>query len=225
VKEVPLIVLLVASLLVVTVPTGANQGSIQPGDQVSGVCTLNYVFDGVGDDAGRVFIGTAAHCLDLGEVVSTAGFNDFGTVVYDGGAGDGLDFALIEIDPQYHGSVKAHVAGHPDIPSGLATWTDTQIGDLLLLSGHGIGLGAQQTVRENRVGPLVNDDPDQFYAEVPTIFGDSGGPVAHTDPGAAFGLVTGIIIGVPTYALYGPAIDGAIDDAQAAGFDIELRTV
>lgn len=65
-------ILILASALALAVallpiPAGAASATIQPGDMIvigqSAVCTLNFVFDGAGSLAGKVFFGTAAHCI------------------------------------------------------------------------------------------------------------------------------------------------------------------
>lgn len=77
----------------------------------SAVCTLNFVFDGVGPLAGKVFFGTAAHCLsgkrdatidhqwgfnvqgtsNGGYLLSSTDFARFASVAYLGDYGDSVN--------------------------------------------------------------------------------------------------------------------------------------
>src|SRR5688500_12958293 len=88
---------------------GANAGF------ESNTCTLNFVLDGVGTSAGRVFLGTAAHCGQIGEAVrmgwdAVQAGDVIGRVVargpYDSTSAEvqttADDWALVEILPAYH---------------------------------------------------------------------------------------------------------------------------
>lgn len=224
-----------------TLPAGTF---IQPGQQVRtplGSCTLNFAYDGTGDDAGRVFIGTAAHCFSaVGEPASVGGV-PVGQVVYLGdvrGGDNGIpgvqtDFALIEVLPAYHASVKGEVKGHPGLPTGLKPWGTARTGDLLYFSGYGTGFSATQPTREARVGVYtvrdnVDGRPANWAGIAPIIFGDSGGPVLHAD-GRALGVIsyTQVVFApdrVQTTGMGGAWVQVALSEAAAQGFTATLRT-
>lgn len=205
---------------------------IQPGDalQTAGgaqICTYNFVFDG--PDA--VYIGTAAHCVHEGQRVSTAGFPTIGTVVHSGG---GADVALVRIDEAYTEHVQAAVKGHPTVPMGVAVPADTAYGDLLYVSGYGVGFNQHDASRENRWGLQLTHSGSGYTAVAPFAPGDSGGPVVHGPSGQALGVAAWIAacIGVPVAGcdvpparVGGPTIDRMLDVLDAHGFDVTLRTV
>lgn len=216
-----LALIVVAAVGLSPTPASAGTDAIQPGDVLwlpDGQCTTNFVFDA----PGKVYIGTAAHCGDAGDKVGTAGFGDFGTIVYDNDAYD-IDFALIEVDSAYHGSVKAEVLGHPGVPTGHTLYQETFIGDTLGFSGYGVGYSLTKLTREERVGVLLLDNAKYYCSESPVIFGDSGGPVFHTKTGKALGIVSGSGFGCASW-LKGPTLQGAIAAAKSDGFDITLRS-
>lgn len=61
--------IVLAALALLTLPLaaqGATTTTLQPGDVVlfgEALCTLNFVYDGIGPLAGSVFLGTAAHSV------------------------------------------------------------------------------------------------------------------------------------------------------------------
>ena len=211
---------------------------IQPGEQVStpsGSCTLNFAFNGTGSKAGRVVIGTAAHCFTaLGQRASNPGNPNFGAVVYlgdyegvnvgdfeNGISGTQTDFAVIEVDAAFHGKVKGEVKGHPGLPTGLKAHSTVRLGDRILFSGYGLGFGATQPTREERFGVYTSGNNQNWVGYAPIISGDSGGPVLHQDC-RAFGVVTHTtILLVPSMG--GPWLDTAMGESGAAGWPIALR--
>ncbi len=209
-------------------PGHAATNWIQPGDQHDGSCTLNFVFDGTGSNAGRVFIGTAAHCVThVGQSVSATGFADFGEVAWLGDEyRTAWDFAMIEVDPSYHSSVNAAVKGHPEFPTGVTAPSDTWFGDLVQISGYGLGYGWTQYTQENRQATFQFDDDTVYSLTGPIHWGDSGGPLVHIDSGKALGIVSRLCseeyIGCSEE---GPTVQGIIDKLDADGFPVELRTV
>ena len=232
--------LLVVPLLLATGPLPATssalilepvEGGIQPGDGLLDgpsatftFCTLNFVFDGLGTKVGKVYIGTAGHCVSQGEVVHTHGFPSFGTVVYDND-GELVDFALIEIASGFHANVLADVRGHPGLPTGTTTSATTQTGDLLLLSGYGLGWEVTPTTRERRVGALLSDNPTRYRADTLAVFGDSGGPVLHAGTGRALGVISAFsFFAIPPATDAGPTIEGLLPVLAQAGFPVALRT-
>lgn len=218
-----LAVALVASLAPFTQATPASSTAsnpIQPGDSVTtpvGGCTLNFVFDGPG---GATLIGTAGHCGDLGHSVSAAGHTNFGTIVYDDDTW--TDFALIQVAAAAVASVSAAVKGHPAFPVGYTTSSEVGAGDLLRLSGYGMGFGFTQVTQEQRVAALGSQGTTHYCAHGPAIFGDSGGPVLHDESKEALGIVASL---GGTCVFRGASVEGAMARAAINGFPVTLRTV
>lgn len=216
--------LIVAPLIALSASNavGGLANPIQPGDSATSQgagCTLNFVFDGPN---GEVYVGIAAHCVNGGALVSTPGYVNFGTVVYDN---DGpIDFALIRVHANNEASVDPSVRGHPTFPTGVAEFPETFAGDLLRFSGYGVGFSNHPLTREQRVGVLVTDSTVHYCSEAPVSFGDSGGPVLHDATGKALGIVSGTGFGCASW-LTGPTVSGAIAAAGSAGFPVTLRTV
>lgn len=223
---------LAIGLVLALVPAGASTSDdlIQPGVQVNGDCTLNFVYDGIGVNTGRVYIGTAAHCVDeVGESVSTNAHSDFGVVAYRGASHpDATDFALIEIKPEFLPFVSAEVKGHPGQPSGSTSSTSTERGDVLRFSGYGMGYDLAGPTQEGRVGVLESDTAEEWQAYASVMFGDSGGPVLHSS-GEAIGIVASIRVSygtsVPFVGASGPSVEGVLAHAAGDGFPVALRTV
>lgn len=215
----------------------AGSDVIQPGDRMlldgETNCTLSFVFDGVGADAGRVFLSIASHCVVEGESMSTDNFADFGTVVYKGDQTEtATDIALIEVAPAFHESVLAEVRGHPGFPTGVALAGSTAMGDRIVMSGWGTGFGELPETREERVGLLLRHQADVLRLEGPVTPGDSGGPWTMED-GRAVAIVSKIEGTITCCDLAsldvsvhqeGPTVERILATAAANGFDIELRT-
>lgn len=228
----PLVVLFVV-IVALPAPTDAGTtGLIQPGVDVNGNCTLNFVYDGTGPLAGRVFIGTAAHCFTLGTVVSTATHSNFGEVVYVHNAGaTATDYEFIEVYPEFHDFVSAEVKGHPGTPTAVAPTGSTARADLIRFSGSGIVFENTQPTQEERIGLLWTHSAHEWLAYGTVTPGDSGGPVIHDD-GRALGIVTQLSTSFaccddPTLVVgaQGPSVEGLIGKAAANGFPVTLRTV
>ncbi|HWH08244.1 MAG TPA: trypsin-like serine protease [Candidatus Thermoplasmatota archaeon] len=219
----------------IAVAVGNTASFIQPGQQVttpSGSCTLNFAYNGTGTKAGKVYIGTAAHCFTaLGQPASAAGATNFGTVVYmgdyaginvgsfnNGIPGTQVDFALIEVAPAYHGLVKGEVKGHPGLPKLVKAHGTVVRGDVFKFSGYGTGFHATQPTREMRVGVYTTGGSTQWNAAAPIMPGDSGGPVLHAD-GKAVGVATHVSVN----GAGGPWLDTAMAEASSAGFPTALR--
>lgn len=221
--------LLLAPLaLLLLAPASATIGTIQPGDHMSSHtgCTLNFVYDGVGALEGRVFLGTAAHCVaELGQPVSSSPYASFGAVAAIGDAGRArTDWALIEVKPDFERYVRAAVKGHPDHPTGVAFSTLTSPGDPVQLSGYGTVFSETTPTQERRVAVLTFHEPMQHQIVGPVVWGDSGGPLVHVPTGGALGLHSRLCA-VGACTEYGPTIEGVLAQAAAQGFTVELRTV
>jgi hypothetical protein len=203
-------------------------------------CTLNFVFDGTGPMAGRVFIGTAAHCtagepgeqvlmggdsVKPGEVigrVAVVGPFDPQSTAQDETADD---WALIEIASGHRAEVDPAMLGHADFPSRVTGADEMSEGDVLQYSGYGTATQATATTREQRQGEWTGGDARLYGALAPHVTpGDSGGPVVDVKTGGAVGLVSGILGACPsTCNTQGPTITGLVEGAAAQGFPVQLR--
>ena len=236
------IAFLTAAALTLPAAAPAAAQTIQPGASIvadGSYCTLNWIYDGSGTQAGKVYAGTAAHCVEeVGQVVSLAtsslgsSIERIGTVAFMGDAEQpGRDYAFIEIDAGDLGKVDAALKGHPEIPTGVSRGYAE--GDLIQFSGHGVGFHVSQPTREERVGVLNWSDGVEHGVLGAVTPGDSGGPVANrTDGNTAFGIVNTVGAGVNSSALTvvtagegGANLDFVLADAASRGFTVTLRTV
>ncbi len=99
-------------------PAGAASDPIQPGDYMESggaACTLNFVYDGTGSRKGKVYFGTAAHCVEkVGDDVLTINDETFGDVAWIGDDWNtARDFALIQVRTGYLSRVLPAVKGYP----------------------------------------------------------------------------------------------------------------
>lgn len=227
-----------AAAFAVTPATQAQQAApIQPGVSIvhdGGYCTLNWIYDGTGALAGKVYGGTAAHCVTkVGERSSLATgslgdpIQEFGTVAY---IDDNLDYAFIEIDTAVLGQVNPALKGHPAIPTGVSTTDTAKQGDVIQFSGNGVGFHLLPLTQEQRKGVLHSNDGTEHYVLGAVSPGDSGGPVADvTDGNKAIGLVNtvgvGVVNGLPYAGEGGISLQGMFTDAAKSGFTLQLRTV
>ena len=200
--------------------------AIQPGTFIStpvGGCTLSFVYDGGGPVSGRVFMGTAAHCVRrTGDKVALEDGTVVGTAAVIGNANNAsTDWALIEIAPAYVSRVKASVIGHPTTPTGYAKTSRT--GDEVLFSGYGIPWDQASYTRENRFGFMTSHEKSHYELIGSDTWGDSGGPIVFAKDGKALGIVSRFCIGVCTSE--GPTVQGILDQAAAKGYAVTLRTV
>ena len=227
-----------AAIACLVLPPLAGAASLQPGALMTttvGSCTLNFVFDGAGTQTGKVFLGTAAHCVDaVGSTVQDGDGVTFGKVAAIGDYPDAVseDFALIEVATASVSRVAPEMKGHPTYPTGVAASTEVAVGDLLQISGYGDGFEETQPTREGRVATYGGGDDSVLTMFGPIIFGDSGGPIVHIDTGKALGLNHGYCIGLcdenpllpyQPVVLTGPTIAGVIAKAGLAGFPITIR--
>lgn len=218
----------VAAALASAAPAAA-QDPIQPGDYHqtgNSGCTLNFAYDGTGTLEGRVYMGTAAHCVSaVGDDVELEDGTVFGDVAFIGDEDrTETDYAFIEVRPQYVGRVSPAVKGHPTIPrGGYTTPQQTRTGDLIQQSGYGMIFSATATTRERRQSVLTYDDAERHTILGASIFGDSGGPYVHVPTGRAFGIVSRLCIGICEEE--GPTVQGLLAKAAARGFTVSLRTV
>lgn len=217
------VLLIGLAVLAATAPVQAGDDeAIQPGDPV-GACTLSFVFDSTTNAS--VYMTTAAHCVGVGETVSTPGFGALGEVVVDGRDGGDLDYALIHVDPALAEDVSPAVAGHPSTPTGFTTPDEVALGDPISMSGNGVPFGTTETTRENRSGVLVEQDEMRYRSESMVSYGDSGGPLVHAASGEALGIVSRLDEAPPPANLIGPTVEAVVEDLDARGWSVSLRTV
>lgn len=220
-KRAPAVIaLLVASAL--HGPTASRaavpETPIQPGAKIFspvGQCTMNFVFT---DAAGALYVGTAGHCTNVGDRVSSEA-GTFGTTVYSVRT-TVKDFALIRIDPPRYGEVSPAIR-YWGGPTGITTATETLVGEPLLQYGYGIGFG-QTELSRRRLGPMSHDSFTRYRGYVPSIFGDSGSPVLHGTTGKALGVA--VELTVATGLSGGPTIEAIMSDLAGSGFDLTIRT-
>lgn len=209
------------------VPGAQAQSKLQPGAMLqteAGQCTLNFVYDGAGRNAGKVYLGTAAHCGEMvGQEAKDVDDQVFGHFAFLADAGDAAtDYAFIEVAPEHLGRVDPAMKGHPEYPTGATTPEETEAGDAIQMSGYGVGFGETQFTQENRQTILQSDDADIFTLSGPSVNGDSGGPFVHVPTGKALGVVSqyGFTYGATDV---GPTIQGVLAKAAKAGFPVTLR--
>jgi hypothetical protein len=220
-----IIALLVALLVLIPTPAGAVD-TIQPGDYMEtsvGSCTVSFVYDGLGTRAGRVYIGTAAHCVtSVGQQVRDEFGSVFGTVALIGNPDIvAQDYALIEVASGV--PVNPAVKGWSNYPTGYTSSGETALGDQVALSGYGLGFDFVNLTREQRPGFIVSDTNAEYSLIGLDSFGDSGGPFVHKATGKAYGIVSRLCVGLCTSE--GPTVEGILNKAAARGFNVQLRTV
>jgi hypothetical protein len=209
-------------------PAGAQE-AIRPGDLHEtdvGGCTLSFVYDGTGTQAGRVFMSTAAHCAQaVGDDVRLEDGEVFGDIALLGDQETTADdYALIEVRPAFVGRVAPGMRGNESYPrGGYTTPAETDTGDAIQLSGHGLGFDVTPVTREQRRGLLTVDDDGTYEVLATLIYGDSGGPLAHIPTGKALGTVSRLCIGLCQSE--GPTVQGILAKAAARGFTVRLRSV
>jgi hypothetical protein len=218
----------VAAVAVPAAPASAANGFIQPGDYMvagSSACTNNFVYDGTGAQAGKVYVGTAAHCVTaVGQDVADINGVVWGDVALIGDANSTApDYAFIEVRAAHVGRVRAAVKGYPAYPTGVATAAETATGDLVQISGYGLGFDLVNVTQESRRAVLTSDNASTHSVAGPIDFGDSGGPLVHVATGKALGIVSRLCTGACTET--GPTVSGLIALAAARGFTVTLRTV
>lgn len=197
---------------------------IQPGAQVAtprGTCTLNFVFR---EANGTTYIGTAGHCGREGQVARTLHPNrEIGPIVFsEERPAPGIDFALIRIDPARYGEVEPAMRLFGG-PVGLTNPRRTEPGDLLAISGYGVGAGSFEATR-HRFGSLLGDDENQYLANMAAVPGDSGGPVLHFRTGEALGVISRFNLDVPASTDIGPTVQRILERLRSDRPTISLVT-
>jgi hypothetical protein len=194
--------------------------SIRPGAWMSSPsnCTMAFV---VRDTASRLYITTAAHCVDfVGQPVSLWEEGRIGTVR----AMAGVDMALVEIDPAKYDRVNPTMVGWGG-PTGMATGPVAEGTPLL---HYGWGYLGTWVVDQTRCRPHVffANDGARYEGLGQISSGDSGSPIMTAD-GKAMGLTNwgfGIVVQIPGY-FGGPRFDQGLAALEgASGLDLELVT-
>lgn len=181
---------------------GLHPGARIVTESSAGRCTLNFVWT----NATRTFIGTAGHCVALGQRVRQPGHEPFGTVVarspIAGPATD--DFALILVDEDAAAGVDPRVAQWGG-PAGVFAGPVFK-GLPVVHTGHGYLNGDDPYPPRPRpgVGSDWNGRSFSFYGYA--YGGDSGSPVL-TATGEAVGIIVRGPTGQKTYE--GPTIQRA----------------
>jgi hypothetical protein len=217
----------------------AREG-VQPGMLVNigdTQCTGGFIFDGTGVQAGRHYLGLAAHCVDdhIGAPVSDALDRPFGRVAFSAFpyADYSEDYAFVEIDPAAYERVDPALAGHPDVPTGTLPAGEGAPGDRLQFSGWGFVTASKTETREQRVSALKSHGEELWFAWGIVSNTDSGGPVVHLPTGKALGSVSNYCVPLPVNhaagfepgcTAWGPSIAGILADAAKRGFTAEVRT-
>jgi hypothetical protein len=215
-------------VMVLAPASGHAADPLQPGDYVGtsiGGCTLSFVYDGLGAQAGKVYLGTAAHCVErVGDLVEDEAGAQFGRVALIGDADiTALDYAFIEVLPDHVARVSAGVKGWPQFPTGYTTASETATGDVIQMSGYGLGYDRRAQTREQRIGVVMSDTAAEYVVTGLDTWGDSGGPFVHKKSGKAYGIVSRLCIGACTSE--GPTVEGILAKAAGRGFTVRLRTV
>lgn len=195
-------------------------------------CTANFVFQ-QGD---RLAIGNAGHCTQLGRAHQVSILNletqsiellQFGTTIMRIYGGLGTDFALIEVDPEFHDLVHPAIAGL-DGPCGHRATIGT--GDPIQFHGH--GTGGYGYYGQNRHGAVASHSDNHIsYHRLPGgAGGDSGSPVRFVTPSlqdpttaiSAAGINTHGTVGNPQmgHGTSAPRIMDLIDQANVGDWDL-----
>ena len=197
----------------VMVPGAARAADtlIQPGAEVNssvGQCTLNYVFR---DGGGTLFIATGDELVEPGLTLGAGQIRNSNAPMLL------AQTARAGGRPHYLGIARDRLDSlTPLIHEGLQA-------DVLLLSGYGVVFSTLAQTR-GRPGILADDTPTLYLAELPSIFGDSGGPVIESATGKALGIVSGIGLTIPPSTLLGPTVEGTLRTLASHGFALLLVT-
>lgn len=221
--------LALGAVVVPGTPASAAVDPLQPGDFMlagDAGCTTNFVYDGTGSLAGNVYLGTAAHCVaSVGQDVEDINGVTWGDVALIGNANSAApDYAFILVREAHEDRVSAAVKGHPTYPTGVTTSAETVLGDLVQVSGYGLGFDLVAPTQERRVAVLMSDTASTHSVTGPIDFGDSGGPLVHVETGKALGIVSRACVG-SVCSETGPTVEGLLELARLRGFTVDLRTV
>lgn len=184
---------------------------IHPGGRVYtpiGQCSFNFVVT----DGTELYIGTAGHCIRLGERARLSANDFIGTAVQRSFSG-GKDWAFIQIDDEDHDRVDPSL-GTWGGPTGVSA---PSRGDVVLQHGWGATLGQSAWTR-GRAGVIADFYPHGFIYAGHVDSGDSGSAVMLSS-GEAVGIAVATIILPPHEALpvtWATRFDEAMADLSAA---------
>ena len=130
------------------------------------------------------------------------------------------DFALIAIDPSRYADVEPAMRTYGG-PTGVSDYRTTPFLAPIRVHGNGIGFGSTPATRP-RPGLLYYDDAKLYRADIPVVFGDSGGPILDATTGAAVGIVSHLE--TPPATLEGPTVARFIQMMGEAGLHVEIVT-
>lgn len=241
------------------VETPALHSPIQPGTAIAidgggassrgGSCTLGWILDRfveapdpgteeAGEEHEGVYAAVSENCIGSGSNGEVFLRRDIfekidppqriGRVAL---RAPGTGYAFVRIDERHLDLVDPSMKGHPEIPTGVSTAATSSPGDVIRLSGHGIGFHAHEATREGRAGILSFNDGTRHGVTGPTITnGDHGAPVADvTDGNKALGVLTipeGWLFPDPVGSgVTGLSLEGILADALEREWDMRLRTV
>ncbi len=199
---------------------------IRPGAPI-GWCTFNFLFTAPN---GTYYIGTAAHCTEgPGERIPLVGMGEIGTVVYDSDnateSNTNADFALIQLDDELNLQANPQMVNHAG-PAGFVTEADVEMGDTIEHHGYALVWGQTELTRD-REG-ILTEFGDDYCAESPVWWGDSGSPVLHASSGKALGIVSraGWLDCLPSAQVMGATLPYILRELAEYGWaDVELATV
>jgi hypothetical protein len=131
--------------------------------------------------------------------------------------GSGVDFSLVELDPELLDRTNPTMLGW-DGPNGIIEDGEASLGDRVDVHGYGLLLG-QNDVTRSRFGVLMSTSEDEYVANMPAVFGDSGSPLLHHDTGQALGIISRFaFFETPPATDVGPLMGWIFRELDAAGF-------
>jgi hypothetical protein len=221
------------------IPRDPGRDAVQPGMYVEIAetsCTGGFIFDGTGLQAGRHYLGLAAHCVEdqIGAPVRDEQGRVFGKVAFSMWPYTTYldDFAFVEIDTASYKLVDPALAGHPGIPTGVLPANAGLPGDRVQFSGWGFATESRTQTREQRPALLKSHTDRYWSAEAVVSNTDSGGPVVHLPTGGAMGSVSNFCVPLPLdhagdfdpgCTAWGPSIAGIIEAGAQKGFTVDVR--
>lgn len=235
-----------------------EDAEIRPGIRLHidghGRCTSNFVFRGMGPQAGKVYIGVAAHCVgwDVGTPVRTppnapdgdppvighvaySSFKEIATgsspcfVILSCSTGV-IDFALVEITEAFEASVNPALLRFGG-PTGIVPFEEVGVGDRVLTYGNTPLRPGPEEI-DAREGYVTEKEPadtsDGYQDEIYAYF---VGPGIFGDSGSAVIAADGRAMGaLVTIGVVPPGRNGmtslsrALDFAATHGWEVELGT-
>lgn len=191
-----------------------EEAEIRPGVKLriegTGSCTSNFVFRGTGPQQGKLYLGTAGHCVDWevgaavrltpelgyytgnhGQVIGHVAYSSFkeeGIETFRcyavlSCAESGIDFALIELNDEFEGRVSPSMLGYGG-PTGLVPFEEVDVGDKALTYGNS-PLRPGTGVLDPREGYVNDKEADASDGRRDEIYAYFAGPGVPGDSGSA----------------------------------------